>query len=160
MASQSVTFDLDASPAAVWAVVGERWGAVDEVLPVVVASTVTEKGEDGPRVGTTRECELAERLAGTSDPVERLVAWHPPRTLTYESVSPTFPVRRLSWEWTVEPRGDRSRLTVTPTVEVRGGGLTGWLADSILDDVVATLAADRDWTRANVERAARDSDSS
>jgi hypothetical protein len=157
MASQSVTFDLDATPEAVWHVVGERWGEADRTLPFVTDCRVTDGGEGSPRPGTTREVTFAARVAGADEATERLVAWHSPRSLAYETVTPTFPVSRLAWEWRVDPRGEvRSRLTVTPTVEVRGGALTGWLADSMLDDVVETLAGARDRVRATVERAARE----
>lgn len=149
-----VALDVQASPADVWRVVGERWADVHALVPRIRASRLVEGS--APGLGATRECSLREPVAGIHRIHERLVAWDPPRGFAYEVVRPPFPFARLRNEWRIEPRGDGARLTLAPGLVLRGGSATRWLAPLVLRWLMRDLARDVDALRENLDRLARE----
>lgn len=151
MSTESVAFDLDAPPDAVWHVTGERWGDVHRLIPRVSNSVLTN--DDGVREGATRRCTLTESTAGMEEINERLVYMDPPTTFTYELLDPPFPLRRLTNTWTIEPTDTGSRLTLTPRLELTGGFFTNWLEGIAIRRLMADLEADQQAMKDAIEAA-------
>lgn len=147
-----VELRVDAHPAAVWRVVGDRWGDVHELLPRLESSRLIDASRPG--VGVSRECRLAEPVMGMRQVRERLVAWEPPRSFTYELLRPPFPIARLRNEWRVEADGAGTRLTLSPAIELRGGAASRWLRGAVLASLLRELEKDMEEMRVRVERAA------
>lgn len=151
MSTDSVAFDIDASPEDVWRVTGEQWDEVHRLIPRVSNSVLTS--DDGVREGATRRCTLAESTAGMDEIDERLVFMDPPEIFTYELLDPPFPLRRLTNTWTIEPTETGSRLTLTPRLELPGGILTTWLEGFALRRLMVDLEADQRAMKSAIEEA-------
>ena len=154
MASDTVSFHVDAAPADVWRVAGERWDEVYRLVPRISRSVLTSDG--GIREGATRRCSLSEPALGMDHIDERLVGWDPPRSFAYEVIDPPFPLRRLGNSWTVEPEGDGTRLSLTPTVELRGRPVTRPLEGIVLRRTIRRLESDLRGLSAGIEGAVDD----
>lgn len=152
MATERVTIDLDASPENVWEVIGERWDEIDRIVPSISHSELIDGTEVG--AGAARRCDLTEPSVGMEFVAERLIAWDPPRTFTYEMIDPPFPLRRLGNKWTVEARDTGTRLTMEPFAELRARPLMRWLEGIVLRRMIASLESDRGEMRMSIERAA------
>lgn len=151
-ARRAVVLQVAAPPAAVWRVVGERWGDVHELLPRLSASRLLDEGP--PCVGATRVCTLTAPVMGMREVRERLVAWRPPVGFAYEVLDPPFPLARLRNAWRIEAEGDGTRLTLAPEVELRGGAATRWMRGALLGSLMRELDKDVAQMRAAIERAA------
>lgn len=154
MATESVSFEMDASPENVWQVTGEQWDGVSRIIPSISESELI----DGTTVeeGVARRCTLAEPTFGMEFVEERLVELEPPRTFTYEMLEPPFPMRRLGNRWSVEASGTGTRLTLQPFAELRGRPLTKWLEGFVLKRLINSLESDQQEMRVAIERAAND----
>jgi len=110
----TATFHADAAPQAVWdALTGvERW---PEVLPGVGAAQIEPPGR----------LEAGAAIRALTGPQEapvvqfyRVAQVEPPRRLTLESDTESW---RGRTEYTIEPDGTGTKLTVHSTMEVTGG---------------------------------------
>lgn len=155
MASATVSFRVEARPADVWRVVGERWDEMSRLVPTISHSELVDGTEVG--AGAARRCTLSNPVAGMEYVEERLVEWDPPATFLYEVIDPPFGMRRLGNRWTVEPSGTATRLTMEPFVELRGRPLTRPFERLVLRWMIRDLRSDVEEMRTRVERAANES---
>jgi hypothetical protein len=82
------SIEIAASPARVWELLGTL-DALERYDPGVARSRITSSERSG--VGATRQCDL--RPGGWFR--ERVTSWEPERSLGFELVECTLPVRRL-----------------------------------------------------------------
>lgn len=141
-----------APPEAVWSVVGEAWGEVHRVLPSLSGSRLLTDGPVG--VGSRRRCTLATPVRGIEAVEEELVAWKVGRSFTYVFGDPPWPLRSVRNQWRLEPEGDGTRLTLSPSLRVRGRG-TQWLAPLMLWFLSRPLEKDLPEMRRRIEESAR-----
>ncbi len=114
------THTIDASPEAVWAVLG-RYMHIDEFAPLITSVDALTKGEDG--VGSRRRNHFEN---GTSI-VEEVTSWQPGKGFTVKlSDMAAMPLHEASSEVFITPVGDRSKVTWTFDYRVKYGPL-GWL---------------------------------
>lgn len=115
------THTIDATPDAVWAVLG-RYMHIDEFAPGIVSVDALTEGEDG--VGSTRR----NHFTNGSFMVEEVTKWNPGRGLTIKATDMGGkPLLEASSETSIEPLGDgRSKVTWTFDFRVKYGPL-GWL---------------------------------
>lgn len=156
MSTDSVVFDIDASPEEVWRVTGEQWGEVHRLIPRISNSVLTS--DDGVREGATRRCTLSESTAGLEEIDERLVFMDPPETFTYELLDPPFPLQRLTNTWAIEPTDTGTRLTLRPLLELRGRPFTTWLEGFALRRMMADLEDDQQAMKGAIEAAVAELD--
>lgn len=155
MASATVSFRVEARPADVWRVVGERWDEMSRLVPTISHSELVDETE--VCAGAARRCTLSNPVAGMEYVEERLVEWEPPATFLYAVIDPPFGMRRLGNRWTVEPSGTATRLTMEPFVELRGRPLTRPFERLVLRWMIRDLRSDVEEMRTRVERAANES---
>lgn len=107
---------LSAPAQRVWELLGEGFGDLRWVRSVSASSL-----DQPPRVGAVRSCEFEPSLlvsAGVAR--ERLVEFDPERrSLAYELLEPSGPMRRAGSRWSVDSVGDGARVTVVSTIELR-----------------------------------------
>lgn len=80
---------------------------------------------------------------------EQLSAWEDGKSFSYVYHDAPWPIESVSNQWTLEADGDETRLTLTPSLKMRGGAWTQWLAPAMLwlmsrslkDDVPQMVAA-------------------
>ncbi len=115
------TYTIDATPEAVWAVLG-RYMHVDEFAPLIISVEALTDGEDG--VGSKRRNHFDN---GTSL-VEEVTVWNPNKTLTVRmSDMAALPLRDAYAETTIEPLGgERSKVTWSLDLHVKYGPF-GWV---------------------------------
>lgn len=114
------THTIDATPQAVWAVLG-RYMHVDEFAPFIATVDALTEGEDG--LGSKRRNNFEN---GTSV-VEEVTAWKPGESFTVElSDMAAMPLRKASSEMRISSTGGRSKVTWTFDYRVKYGPL-GWL---------------------------------
>lgn len=152
MASEHVTFHLNAPPENVWRVTGGLWDEVFRIIPGISDSRLTEGST--VELGAARRCDLNEPTFGMDYVEERLTNWEPPHSFTYEMIDPPFPLRRLGNTWSVEANGAGTRLLMEPFTELRGRPLTGWLEGYVLRRMVASLESDQPPMKDAIEEAA------
>ncbi|MEO1681540.1 MAG: SRPBCC family protein [Pseudomonadota bacterium] len=112
--------DIDASPDAVWAVLG-RFMHVDEFAPMITSVDALTTGEDG--VGSRRRNNFRN---GTSL-VEEVTAWKPGEGFTVDlSDMAAMPLHEARSQVSITPNGGRSNVTWTFDYRVKYGPL-GWL---------------------------------
>lgn len=124
----------------VWRVIGERWGDVHRILPSLSASRLVTPGPAGP--GAARVCELREPLMGIRVVEERVTVWEDGRSFGYVFDRPPWPMASVSNTWTLRAEGDETVLTLTPSLRLRGGGATQWLAPALLWALARSLEGD------------------
>ena len=146
-----VVLHVRAPVSQVWRVVGEEWADVHRILPSLSGSRLLTPG--GPRVGARRACTLAKPVMGLSSVVEEVEAWEEGRGFTYAVASPPWPMAGLRNRWTLEPEGSGTRLTLAPSMTLRGGAATRWLAPLVLAMLSRSLRADLPQMVAAIERA-------
>ena len=113
--------DIDASPDALWSVVG-RFMHIDEFAPLVASVDALTEGED--RVGSKRRCNFDD---GTSV-VEEVTTWEPHRRYRVRlSEMAAMPLHEAFAEVSVEPL-DSGGARVTWGMDYRVKyGPVGWL---------------------------------
>lgn len=124
----------------VWRVIGERWGDVHRILPSLSASHLVTKGELGS--GSRRECTLVEPIMGITTIEERVLSWEDGKAFSYVFDRPPWPMASVSNEWRLEAVGHETRLTLTPSLTVRGGVWTQWFAPTLLWAMSRSLKGD------------------
>ena len=111
---------IDASPEAVWAVLG-RYMHVDAFAPLITSVDALTEGEDG--LGSKRRNHFKN---GTSV-VEEVTAWEPNQGFTVKlSEMAAMPLHEAYSEVSIEPNGERSKVNWTFDYRVKYGPL-GWL---------------------------------
>ncbi len=111
---------IDATPEAVWAVLG-RYMHIDEFAPLIKSVDALSDGEDG--MGSKRRNHFDN---GTSI-VEEVTSWQPGKGFTVElSDMAAMPLHEASSKVLITPAGDRSTVTWTFDYRVKYGPL-GWL---------------------------------
>ncbi|NIZ61021.1 SRPBCC family protein [Sedimentitalea sp. CY04] len=120
------TLEIDATPEAVWAVLG-RYMHIDEFAPLVKSVDALTNGEDG--VGSKRRCHFDN---GTSV-VEEVTAWVPNRKCRVKlSDMEAMPLNEAHAELVVEPVGQgKSKVKWGMEYRVKFGPL-GWLLGQTL----------------------------
>lgn len=114
------THTIDASPEAVWAVLG-RFMHIDDFAPLITSVDALTDGEDG--LGSKRR-NIFEN--GTSL-VEKVIAWVPNQGFTVElSDMAAMPLHEARSEVSIEPNGKSSTVKWTFDYRVKYGPL-GWL---------------------------------
>lgn len=114
------TLKIDATPEAIWAVLG-RYMHVDEFAPQITSVDALTEGEDG--LGSKRRNHF---LNGTSV-VEEVIAWNPGRGFTVKlSDMAAMPLHEASSEVSIEPAGQSSIVKWTFDYRVKFGPI-GWL---------------------------------
>ena len=115
------TLDVEATPDAVWAVIG-RFMHIDAFAPMVKSVDALTDGEDG--VGSKRRCNFDN---GTSM-VEEVIAWEPNRSYRIRaSEMGSMPLHELLAELSVAPlTNGRSKVTWSMDYRVKYGPF-GWL---------------------------------
>ena len=112
--------EIDATPDAVWAVLG-RFMHVDEFAPQIASVDALTTGEDG--LGSKRRNHFAN---GTSL-VEEVTEWKPGEGFTVElSDMAAMPLHEASSQVRIIPTGGRSKVAWTFDYRVKYGPL-GWL---------------------------------
>lgn len=116
---------IDASPEAVWAVLG-RYMHVDEFAPQITSVEALTTGDDG--VGSKRRNHFQN---GTSL-VEEVIAWNPNQGFKVElSDMAAMPLHAAQSEVFITPVDGRSQVTWTFDYRVKYGPL-GWLLGQTL----------------------------
>ncbi len=111
---------IDATPDAVWAVLG-RYMHIDDFAPFIVSVDALTNGED--RVGSKRRNHFEN---GTSV-VEEVTAWKPNQGFTVAlSDMAAMPLHEASSEVSIEPKGEGTSVKWTFDYRVKYGPL-GWL---------------------------------
>lgn len=154
MASDRVTFDINAPPENVWEVTGGLWDEVFRIIPSISDSWLVEGST--VELGAARRCDLNEPTFGMEYVEERLTNWEPPHSFTYEMINPPFPLRRLGNTWSVEAYGAGTRLLMEPFIELRGRPLTRWFEGFVLRRMVASLESDQLTMKDAIEDAANE----
>ncbi len=145
-----VVLMIQAPAAEVWRVIGTQWGDVHRILPSLTASHLVTTGPPG--VGSCRECTLRDPIMGMTTIEERLLAWQEGASFTYVFDKPPWPMVSVSNTWTIEPAGDFTRLTLTPSLKMRGGAWTQWLGPALLWAMSRSLKGDLPLTVEAIER--------
>lgn len=131
---------IDATPAAVWAILAD-FGSISGWAPDVDHSCLLTTGEVGP--DTVRRIQ-----AGRTTVLERITTWEPERTLSYEITGLPPMLRAVTNTWSLAPDG--SGTAVTLTTEIRtgprpphriAGRVAGRLLGKASDSMLAGLAA-------------------
>lgn len=135
-----VSLHVRASVEDVWRVLGEGWDDVHRVLPRLSSSHLLTTG--GLGVGAQRRCVLVKPIMGIERVEERLTAWEPGRAFTYVFDGPPWPMASVSNTWALSPDGTGTRLTLSPSLRMRGGVWTQWLAPALLWGMSRSLEAD------------------
>lgn len=116
---------IDATPDAVWAILG-RFMHIDEFAPQITSVDALTEGEIG--VGSRRRNHFEN---GTSL-VEEVTAWTPNNGFVVElSDMAAMPLHAATSEVSIERTGDSSRVTWTFDYRVKYGPL-GWLMGQTL----------------------------
>ncbi len=116
---------IDATPDAVWAVLG-RYMHIDTFAPEITSVDALTEGEDG--LGSKRRNHFAN---GTSL-VEEVIAWAPGKGYTVKlSEMAAMPLKAASSEVRITLMGQRSKVTWTFDYTVKYGPL-GWLLGKTL----------------------------
>ena len=111
---------IDATPEAVWAVLG-RYMHIDEFAPLIASVDALTQGQDG--LGSKRR----NRFRNGTSVVEEITAWNPGKGFTVRlSEMAAMPLREAHSAVSIEPEGERSRVTWTFDYRVKYGPL-GWL---------------------------------
>ncbi len=114
------THTIDATPDAVWAVLG-RYMKIDGFAPLITSVDALTKGEDG--LGSKRRNNFEN---GTSV-VEEVTAWKPGHGYTVKlSDMAAMPLHEASSEVRITPSGGQTKVTWTFDYRVKYGPL-GWL---------------------------------
>lgn len=115
------TLDIDATPDAVWAVIG-RFMHIDEFAPMVKSVDALTDGEDGK--GSKRRCNFDN---GNSM-VEEVIEWEPNRSYRVRSSEmEPMPLHEALAELSVVPLNNgRSKVTWSMDYRVKYGPF-GWL---------------------------------
>lgn len=114
------THMIDATPEAVWAVLG-RYMHIDEFAPQISSVEALTEGEDG--LGSKRRNTFEN---GTSV-VEEVTAWKPNHGYTVKlSEMAAMPLHEAQSEVFITPKGNASEVTWTFDYRVKYGPL-GWL---------------------------------
>ena len=118
--------DIDATPDALWAVIG-RFMHIDEFAPAVKSVEALTVGEDG--IGSKRRCHFDD---GTSV-VEEVTLWETNRRYrVLLSEMTTMPLKEMYAELSVEPI-DSGRVRVNWSMDYRVKyGPIGWLLGQTL----------------------------
>lgn len=148
-----VVLHVRAPPRDVWRVIGDRWGDVHRIIPSLSASWLITPG--APGTGAVRSCTLRAPVMGISVVEERVSAWEPGRSFTYVFDAPPWPMESVTNTWTVEPAGEGTRLTLTPSMRLRGGRWTQWLAPGMLAMMSRSLKGDLPLMVEAIERECR-----
>ena len=137
--------EVGASPAAVWkrladfGRIGDWAGAVDH------SSMMTSRAEG---IGASRRIQTGSVVV-----LENVIEWEPEAVLAYEFVGLPPVVSKVVNRWTLEPAGDRTRVTLTvdvtpgprPPMRIAARGVARRLAGvnrTLLDDLAAALEGD------------------
>ncbi len=120
------TLDIDATPDALWAVIG-RFMHIDEFAPQIKSVDALTDGEDG--VGSKRRCNFSD---GTSV-VEEVTMWEANRSYRVRlSEMTAMPLNEMYAELSVEPLDSgRARVTWGMDYRVKYGPF-GWLLGQTL----------------------------
>ncbi len=114
------THMIDATPEAVWAVLGS-YMHIDEFAPLITSVDALTEGEDG--LGSKRRNNFEN---GTSV-VEEVTSWKPGQGFTVKlSDMAAMPLHEASSDVFITPEGGRSKMTWTFDYRVKFGPL-GWL---------------------------------
>ena len=115
---------IDASLEKVWSVLSAL-DALDRYDPGVTRSEVVTATREGP--GSARRCDLAP--GGWFK--EKVSDWHPNRSLSFELLECTLPVRRLKHSYTLTRDGSATVVRQTMEYELKFG-LVGRLMDAMM----------------------------
>lgn len=115
------SLDIDATPEALWSVVG-RYMHIDEFAPLVTSVDALTEGDD--RVGSKRRCHFEDG----SSVVEELTSWEPGRKYRVRlSEMASMPLHEAHAEVAIEALdGGRARVVWGMDYRVKYGPL-GWL---------------------------------
>lgn len=141
-ASVERSITIDATPAAVWAVLADL-GGISRWAPNVDHSWAL----DEPGVGAARRIQ-----AGRLTVIERVIAWQPTTALAYTIDGLPPVVRRVVNEWTLTASGGGTAVTLTSTVDAGArppqrliarivAGRLGVTSDRMLTGLTAHLEA-------------------
>jgi uncharacterized protein YndB with AHSA1/START domain len=100
---------LDASPAEVWAVLGD-FGNEHRWAPTLAHCT---RDTETIRVGTVRSCTLAKPLLGRTSVEEELTEYEPGRALAYQLRGGAGPFRTAGGRWEIYADEDGTFVSVT-----------------------------------------------
>jgi len=119
------TIEIDAPPAAVWAVLAD-FGAISQWVPLVGHSCLTTARGDG--VGATRRVQIARQTL-----LEKVTTWKPGRLLTYtvEGLPPMAGIPLTTWELT--PSGDGTRVRLTTALDTGVNPIRALVARKVLE---------------------------
>lgn len=139
MTTTQSQMSVRATPDEVWDLLSgfadiSRWASA------VAQSSMLSQGSPGP--GAVRRVQI-----GRAALRETVTAWEPGRTLSYDIAGLPAVVRSASNTWTLEPDATGTSVTVTGTLETRGGPLVakivgskvGQANESLLQDLAAHL---------------------
>lgn len=131
---------IAASPQAIWDVLAD-FGSLSSWAADVDHSCILRHGQNGP-LGTTRRVQV-----GRNTFVEHIIDFDPPVTLAYRIEGLPTRVRTAVNRWTLAAKTSATLVTLTNTVEVDAGPLSGpveWMACRRLagtsDRLLAALA--------------------
>ncbi|MGQ0535957.1 MAG: SRPBCC family protein [Methanobacteriota archaeon] len=136
----AVEIRIRAPPEDVWRVVGQHWGDVHRIIPSLSSSRLLTDGPLGP--GATRSCPLKEPLAGIREVEERVTEWVDGRSFSYVFDRPPWPMASITNRWSLEGAPHETVLTLAPSLRMRGGRFTQWLARPMLWFRSRSLARD------------------
>lgn len=114
------TYTIDASPGAVWTVLG-RFMHIDEFAPLIKSVDALTEGDDG--LGSKRR----NHFENGTFLVEEVTAWKPNHGFTVQlSDMAAMPLHEATSKVFITPRGAQSDVTWTFDYRVKYGPL-GWL---------------------------------
>jgi len=115
---------IDAPPAKVWSVLSAL-DTLDQYDPVVKKSELVTQAKEG--LGAARRCDLAP--SGWFK--EKVSEWDPDRSLAFELVECSLPVRRLKYRYTLTTEGGATVVLQRMEYELKFG-LLGKLLNSLM----------------------------
>jgi len=115
---------IDAPPGKVWSVLASL-EALDRYDPGVIKSEIVTPKREGP--GAARRCDL--KPGGWFK--ERVVAFEPNESLSFELFECTLPVRRLKHSYTLTPDGSGTVVHQRMEYELKFGPI-GKLMDAVM----------------------------
>ena len=115
---------IKASPDSVWSVLG-KLDALHEYDPGVTKASILEGASVG--VGAARQCDLAP--GGWFR--ERVTAWRPAKSVSFELFECTLPVKSLRHTYTLDQEGDETVVHQRMEYELKFGPV-GRVMDALL----------------------------
>ncbi len=138
----SVKIVIRAAPEDVWRVMGDGFGEMHLWAGGAVESCRIDA--EAPGVGVARISRLTKPVLGQDTVTERLTAWDPPRSYSYEldTPPPGFTAAGNTWSFSAHPKG--TLVTVEPFADSAKwwGPLALWMTSIVLRPTVRRMVAD------------------